>query len=303
MRRRIVTTLSLLFFFVACIPPRVTNAKEAITWMEVSMPPLFIQDGPAKGQGYGDIISAIIQEQLPDYYHYKMVTNVIRHFDRFKKGENVCAVGLYPTPERKAFMYFSTPRFLALPAGLIIKKEKLATFDHSKSISLDRILSNKNFIIGLSQDRSYGNNVDALLKKYRNRENLVLFSGQELSGNYFKMLLLDRVDGLIGLPTEAMYHAEKLGIRDRIVTLTIEENQNDYEGWFYAIGCPKNEWGLGIINKINKILRTQQFTERYHAAYERWLDANSVEQYRKIYQKAFLHTTPQNTIPQNTPKH
>ena len=47
-----------------------------------------------------------------------------------------------------------------------------------------------------------------------------------------------------------------------------------------------------MIEKINKILLEQRPTDRYRGAYERWLDANSLERYRTIYQDIFLKTTP-----------
>ncbi len=301
MPRQFVSLVSTLLFLLALVPPHTASGKDSITWMEVSMPPYFIQDGPAQGQGYGDLVTAIIQAQLPEYDHHKMVTNVIRHFDKFKQGEKVCTVGLYRTPEREAFMHFSIPSLLTLPPVLIIKKETRDAFAQRKSLSLDDILQNQDFIIGLSKDRSYGNSLDAVFNKHRNRKNFVIFSGQELSENFFKMLMLGRVDGLIGLPDEAMYYAEKMGIRDRIVTLTLEETQHGYAGWSCAVGCSKNEWGLSIIEKINKILVEQRPAEGYRAAYERWLDANSLDQYRRIYQEVFLQTTPPGMISTDPP--
>lgn len=267
-------------------------AMESITWLEVSMPPYLIQDGPNKNEGYGNTVSAILRENLPDYDHQIVVTNVIRHFDRFKKGEKVCSVGLYRTPEREAFMHFSIPSLLTMPAVLITTKEKLALFGNNRSIKLGDVLANPRFILGLSKDRSYGNTIDAILKTYQDRTNLVLYSGQELAANYFKMLMMDRVDGLIGLPDEAMYHAEQLGLRDQLATLIIEENQQDFAGWFCAVGCTKNEWGKAVIERINAVLLEQRSSARYRAAYERWLDPAHLEQYRSVYQGVFLQTAP-----------
>jgi uncharacterized protein (TIGR02285 family) len=280
-----------LLLSLALAFPRPSNAKESVTWMEVNMPPQFIQDGPQVNQGYGDVITAILKEQMPEYEHYEMVTNVIRHFNRFKQGEQVCTVGLYKTAERESFMHFSMPCMLVLPPVLIIRKDKLATFDGHRSVRLDDILQNKDFIIGLGKDRSYGTDIDTIIKKYPNRNNLLFFTGQELTTNFFKMLLLDRIDGLIGTPDEIMFQAEKMGIRDKIATLTIEENQHNYAGWLGSVGCSKTEWGRNTIDTINKVLLKQRPSQRFRAAYERWLDANSLETYRKIYQQVFLHTT------------
>jgi len=291
MQRCAVALITVLPCILVVLLAQPAAAKDTITWMEVSMPPYFIQEGPEKQQGYGDVVSAILQEQLPEYEHLEVVTNVTRHFHKFKQGEKVCSVGLYKTPEREAFMHFSIPSFLTLPPVLITTKNKLDDFGGRSSIKLDDILRNKKFIIGLSKDRSYGVQIDAILDQHKNRENLIVYAGQELSANYFKMLLLNRLDGLIGLPDEAMYHAEKMGLRDQLATLIIEENQQGFTGWLCAVGCSKNEWGRAVIDKINAILLEQRPTSRYRGAYERWLDANSLARYRAVYQEIFLSTT------------
>jgi len=285
---RLGPPIILVSFLLILLAATRLPAQDSITWMEVNMPPYFIQEGPDKNQGYGDAISAILQENLPEYEHFEMVTNVTRHFHKFQQGEKVCSVGLYRTPEREAFMHFSIPSFLTLPAVLLVSKETATDLGSPSRIRLDDILRDKQFIIGLSKDRSYGARIDAILKQYAEQKNLIVYAGQELSANYFKMLLLKRIDGLIALPDEAMYHAEKMGIRDRLTTLIIEENQEGYEGWLCSVGCSKNEWGRTVIDKIDTILREQRPIERYRSAYERWLDANSLERYRTVYRDVFL---------------
>jgi uncharacterized protein (TIGR02285 family) len=268
------------------------QARDTITWMEVSMPPCFIQKGADANKGYGDLVAAILQKNLQEYDHVAMVTNVTRHFDRFRKGEKVCALALYPTPERQTFIEFSLPALLTLPPGLIVKKEMVGQFGDGKGrVRLQDLLDNHQMILGLSKDRSYGTSLDGVLANYRGRDNLVLYTGQELSENYFQMLLRNRVDALLGLPDEAMYHAEKMGIRDQIAIVLIEENQHSSDGWFCAVGCAKTDWGRAVIDKINAILVRERPTEGYRQLYERWLDANSLERYRRIYQDDFLRTT------------
>ena len=242
-------------------------------------------------QGYGDIITDIIQQGLIDYEHDTITTNITRHFYKFKQGEKVCSVGLYRTPEREEFMYFSMPSFLTLPPVLIIKKDGLSRFGNRTSVQLAEILGDKKLMVGMSKDRSYGTTTDDILKKHKGSNNILESTGQELSLNLFKMLLKGRLDGIIGLPEEALYQAEQLGIRDQLMTLTIEENQNGYEGWMSSVGCSKNAWGKAIIDKINEILLKQRPTERYRTAYERWLDPNSIENYRRVYKDVFLETT------------
>ena len=279
-----------LFALILLVLPARAAERETVTWMEAVFPPFFIQHGVSAGQGYGDVVSAILREQLTGYEHQTITTNITRHFYKFKQGENVCSVGLYRTPEREAFMHFSIPSFLTLPAVLIVRKDRYAAFGGRPSVRLDTVLSRQDLTIGLARDRSYGPATDAILRKHGGSLHLVTTNGQELSGNLFRMLMLDRLDGLIGLPEENLYQAEQLGIRDQLMTLIIEENQQGYAGWLSSVGCSKNEWGRRIIEKINAILRTERASERYRAAYERWLDPNSIRVYRRVYREVFLQS-------------
>ncbi|MGE4559939.1 MAG: TIGR02285 family protein [Desulfobulbus sp.] len=268
------------------------STKDSITWMEVNMPPSFIQKGPLKNQGYSDVIGNLIREHLTDYEHHRIVTNVVRHFDDFKSGKKVCGIDLYKTKEREAFMYFSLPCVLTLPPVLVVRKDKSDMFGTDTDVSLETILANEEFRLGLSSDRSYGQRLDALLQQHLERKNLTVFSGQELRQNYFKMLLLDRLDGLIALPCEAKYHAEQMGILDQISIVMLRESQQDPEAWMSSVACPKNAWGREVIDKINIVLIQLRPSAPYRQAYERWIGENRLRQYRSTYNDLFLPTRP-----------
>lgn len=255
------------------------------------MPPYFIQQGPNQGQGYGNVVAARIQQELPEYEHHRMVTNVIRHFDMFKRGDQVCSIGLYRTPEREQFLHFSIPSMLTMPPVLVIRKENLEHFAQT-GVRLTQLLNNAEFRLGLSSDRSYGAGLDAVLKAAAPDAHRVIFSGQELGENYLKMLLLDRLDGLLALPEEAMYHAEQMGIRDRIALVPLQENQQDTSGWMCRVACPDTAWGHQVIDRVNEVLIRIRPENAYRQAYERWLDPELLERYRNVYTTSFLPTRP-----------
>ncbi|MGD9947087.1 MAG: TIGR02285 family protein [Desulfobulbus sp.] len=281
--------LCLGLFLIAA--PQWVAAQNHLVWMEAVLPPFFIQSGPNQEQGYGDAITHILQEHLPAYSHEEINTNITRHFYMFKQGEQVCSVGLYKTPEREDFMYFSMPSFITLPPVIIIKKENIGKYNNQTTVSLDAVLGNANLMIGLAKDRSYGNTLDEVFKRHQGQINLVEFTGQELSLNLFKMLLLGRLDGLIGLPEEALYQAEQMGIRDQFITLTLSENLHNFDGWMSCVACSKTPWGKSVIESVNKVLLEQRPTKQYRAAYERWLDPNSITAYRRAYAEVFLKAT------------
>ena len=288
-------SIRLSIFLLLCaatiLIPGKTRAQDALAWMEAVAPPFFIHDGELKGQGYEDLITDILKAHLPQYLHTHIQANITRHYQQWKQGAMACSVGMYKTPERLEFAYFSIPSVFTLPPVLIIHKDRFQAFGGNKVISLVRILQEGQLVIGRSSNRSYGIEFDTALKANSNEKNTFIYEGPELSLNLFKMLQAGRIDALPGLPEEAMYLAETLGIRDQIMTLVVEENQVNPEASLSYVACSKNAWGKTAIETINQVLRVQRPTEKYRAAYERWLDPGSVEGYRKLYQEVFLKIT------------
>ncbi len=285
-------TLPFILLLVATLlTPTAAWTKDSISWMEAVAPPFFIHEGEFKGQGYEDLITDILIENLPEYEHSHLKANISRHYQQWKQGEKACGLALYKTPERMEFAYFSIPSVITLPTVLIINKEKFNTFGSTKNVSLTKILQSNTLVVGRSNNRSFGVEFDNILNKYGNKHNIFVYEGPELSLNLFKMLLAGRIDALAGLPEEAMYLAETMGIKDQIMTLNVIENQVNHDASITYVACSKNEWGKKTIKNINAVLLKQRPTERYRAAYERWLDPSSIEGYRKLYQDVFLKIT------------
>jgi len=276
---------------VTCLLPSVAWTKDSISWMESATPPFFIHEGGFKGQGYVEAINNILIENLPEYDHTKTLANLSRHYQQWKQGEKSCAPSMYKTKEREEFVYFSVPSTFSLPIVLIINKNNFMAFGGSKTVSLTSILQSNKFVIGRINNRSFGAEFDNTLDSYGNEKNTFVYEGADLLGGLFKMLMAGRIDALPGSPEEAIYLAETMGIRDQIMTLNIEENQGDPEAYLGYMTCSKNEWGKTAIDNINRVLLEQRGTERYRAAYERWLDPSSFEGYRKLYKEVFLPIT------------
>ena len=281
----------LLILAITLFTPPWAWTKDSINWMEAVAPPFFIHAGEFKDQGYEDLITDILIENLPQYDHSHMIANISRHYQQWKQGEKACALAMYKTPERMEFAYFSIPSVFTLPTVLIINKDTFAAFGGNKTVILKDILQSNKYIIGRSKNRSYGIEFDNTLNAYGAEANTFVYEGPELTLALFKMLLAGRIDALPGLPEEAMYLAETMGIRDRIMTLNIAENQVNNDASLTYVACSKNEWGKKAIEDINVVLRKKRPTEKYRAAYERWLDTSSIEEYRKLYREVFLPIT------------
>lgn len=279
---------SILTFLVFLSLPSTIEAKDRIAWLEAVAPPYFIHHGPLAGEGYGDLITDILTDNLSDYEHQRLEATISRHYRQWQQGEMACSLGMYKTPEREEMVYFSIPSVFTLPVVLVITKENFAKFGSKKMVSLRQLLQSKDFIIGRSQKRSLGNSVDELLDTYGNSDNIFNYEGSELANNLFKMLLAGRIDALPALPEEAIMLAETKGFRDRIMTIGIAENQQDKEASLSYVACSKTEWGKKTIARINEVLLELRPTRQYRGAYERWLDPSAIDAYRTKYQEVFL---------------
>ncbi|MFW2366307.1 MAG: TIGR02285 family protein [Desulforhopalus sp.] len=282
---------TVVLIFIISLLPTGSQAKEMITWMEAVAPPFYIHDGELKGQGYQDLITALLEQQLPEYEHRHMKANISRHYQQWKEGKRACGLAMFKTPEREEFAYFSIPSVFTLPTVLIVRKDHLPTLGGKETINLTELLKTNRFIIGRSNNRSYGLEFDSTLNAYGNETNIFAYEGPELSHNLFKMLLAGRIDALAGLPEEAMYLAETMGVRDKITTIGIEENQVNHDASLTYVACSKTDWGKSTIEDINEALLKIRPTEEYRAAYERWLAPAAIGGYRQLYQEIFLNIT------------
>jgi len=282
--------LNVFLLLLLVLPVPASHAEETIMWMEAVAPPFFIHEGPLADQGYEDLLTDILEENMPDYEGTRVQATISRHYQQWKQGENACSVAMYKTPERMEFAYFSIPSCFTLPPGIIIRKDNFNKFGAKKSISLTEVLNAGKFVIGRAKNRSYGVETDKILDKYGTEKNIFAYEGPQLTLNLFKMLLAGRIDGLPSLPEEAMYLAETEGFKDQIMILGITENLINYDAMITRVACSKTEWGQKTINRINEVLLKQRPTERFRAAYERWLDANSLDEYRRLYKEVFLQT-------------
>lgn len=265
-------------------------AKDTITWMEVDFPPFLIQDGEFKGLGYGDVGSAILRENLSQYQHEIVIANLSRQYKEYKEGNHVCTVGLFKNAEREEFMYFSIPVFFSLPNHLIVLKEKQEELGGMSSVKLEDVLKNNLLVIGQSKNRSYSGEIDGVLSAYGNDKNTFKYESRgDFTSNFFRMLEKGRVDAIIAAPEEILYQAEKLGLRDKLASIAIEENS--IQAWLSYVTCVKNDWGKQVIEDVNRVLLEKRPTERYRGAYERWLDDGRIEQYRELYKQEFLSVT------------
>lgn len=283
--------LSIFLYFLFFSLPHCLFAQTSVTWLEVNSPPFYINEGKFTGKGYQTKLQNLIEKKLPQYFYDTRYANISRHYELFRKKEHVCAVALYKTPQREKIAYFSIPSFISFPGVLVIRKETHPLLGFQQSIRLQDVISRGDILLGRSKGRSFGDTLDSIIDTYGNDQTVFTYEGKDLNSNFIEMLVRGRIDAIISLPEEVMYHAENLGVREDIITIEIEETIGDPNGMLCHVACSKSPWGQEIIKNINQVLLEKRPTKEYRALYERWLDINAIKRYRPLYTKYFLNST------------
>lgn len=268
-----------------CLPgvfPAAEAAADAVTWMHADFPPLRIVEGPYAGQGPSDMIHDLMRREMPDLDHHVLTANLSRTMNWMQKGEKVLAVGIIPNPERDAIMQYSMPCVLVPPVCLVVRAGD-ADGGQGGRIALGEFVARK--VLGVAVDRSYGPEVDAVLRTAPDPSRIVAHTGSNLLGSLLDMLLLGRVDGVLAYPLEATYVARMRGREGGIALVPLKDALVPVVG---RVAAPRTAWGTDMIGRVNAVLERHRNTPEYRRAFEHWLPTGAVDDYRVMYDEFLL---------------
>lgn len=244
-------------------------AQSTVTWLQVDVPPYYILEGALQGQGIVDQITAQLITRLPTYHHQTQLVSFQRALNLLSASEIFCHAAFFRTSEREHLAHFSTlASSLSPPIGVSIKRHKRTLFDESLPISLSLLLQQLSLRGGVVSGRSYGEQLDALLTQYKNAPHLFFRTTHTLYSGSFAMLMADRLDYLIGYPSEAMFAGHQLDFHD-VITLPIQESQTYQPGY---VACSRNAQSQQLLQSIDQILGDIRATPAYRSIFHRWLD-------------------------------
>jgi len=279
--KKIVNQIIMSILFL-CIYSSSLYGKNTIVWAVADRPTSYILKGVDKGRGVVDEVYYTLHKNLKEYKHKTNKMNFARILLQMKNGENLCACG-FKKPEREKVGYYSVPAVIALPFSVIVKKGRLnEIYGKTESISLQKLLENKNFKGGVSKKRSYGN-ITPLIDTYEKKGNLYAHPSTQ---NLMKMLVADRLDYAIEIHSFANYIAKQLDNENVFETYAIDENKNKV--LIAYIFCTKNEWGREIIEKVDHILKRERKTANYVEIMGRWYDDKGRKIIKDYYKNNFL---------------
>lgn len=284
--RRLLAALAGMVLIMALAPLAAAHSKETLVWLKRDLPPLFIFDGPKKGQGVIDQLLSQLIAGMPQYQHSVMKVNRARGLQMLHEPSLTCDAALNWSKERETWIAFSVPVFRAMSNGLAVRRvdrELLTPFIKDGEVDLAALLATGSVTLGIVAERNYGEFLDALLKQAP-PETLTLHYGNNALGSLLQMQRLGRLRLLLGYRPEIRYQAQQEGIaQDELQFYPVRGTGKYLSGY---IGCTDTPQGRQAITEINQLLRTLP-RDHLSEAYAAWLDPESRSEYLQAAREFF----------------
>jgi uncharacterized protein (TIGR02285 family) len=261
---------SWLILFV-CVFLSTTCDARTIKWLTHDFAPYYILSGPDKSQGRDESIISLLEQQLPHINFERVIIpsgKVIQELAN--QQSNACALSLYKNKYREERVYFTHQSSTAGLSPSIAMHQKLSAalnIESSDSVSLTHLLVKKQLTLGVSMNRSYGSEIDKIINTTPNT-NIVIRPTRDTLSTLTYMLNLERIDILLGYPSEHYYLAKTMGFSDNLTQRMLTEAPKISYGY---IGCTKNEQGAEDIATLNQQLKMLKQTKEYKQVLTRWL--------------------------------
>jgi len=263
-------------------------AKDTIIFQYSCMPPYFIcEENDVSGILID--IENLIMNHLPEYELKRIKANIGRKMQNMKTDGPFCASSIIKTEERERFLAFSLPIFISPPQVLFMRHETWKALGQTRVLSLTDILKDRTLKLGITSRRIYGPELDPIIRQNHGKPHIHTFNSPDYTRQLMELLLARRIDYAISTPFEVEYIKRRMNIDEEIAIVSIQEKTT----YILAhIACPKTEWGVELINKINPVIRKISSSPPYFEIFEPWIGKDRTPEYRKEFLRLIANPAP-----------
>jgi uncharacterized protein (TIGR02285 family) len=234
---------------VAAEPPVVRS----ITWVVSNT--MAVPDGDRMRRP-ADELTQWLQARLPGVALRPVVANAERSWSLIREQKGACHAGAARTPERERLAYF-TNTWLVPPPQLIVRQDRRAALplDANGAVDLEAVLGDASLRGVVSQGRSYGPALDAMLGAAPDGPQMRHVFGGDYGSNLLPMLLQDRADYTLDYPNTLVALASRPTGDTPLAALRVKGAS---EPVISGIACPRTPWGRAAIKLIDRALGTPE---------------------------------------------
>lgn len=232
-------------------------AVDAIVWLVSNT--MAVPDGDVMRRP-ADELRQWLQARLPGVEFKPMVANAERSWTLIRRQQRVCHAGAARTPERERLAYF-TDTWLVPPPQLIVRQDRRAALplDADGAVDLQALLADSSMRGLLTQSRSYGAALDALIHAQPAGPHVQHMFGGDYGSSLLPMLVQGRADYTLDYPniliTLASRQSEGPADESPLAALPIKGASDPIVS---GIACPRTPWGHAAIRLIDAALGTPE---------------------------------------------
>lgn len=276
----------LCLVFMAASAYSQSSYKETVSWAISAEPPItYVDKGEFKG--YGVEYIKMIQAELPQYNHiiysagnYKRLAQDVVH------GPLTAAIGLFKTDERLQVMYFAkVPVFFFFNIQLAMRQETYEEFNKPEQLSLEALLKNTKYVLGISSGRNYSEEVQQILTKDAYRQNIQYITQGNVTQSLLQMLDAKRIDFTLLYPEEASYLSKNDHLKNKIMTVSLKEIDQFSFSWPVVT---RNLKGELLASEITKVLLKIRQKKKFRELYMSYISNNNHKTYDDHFENDFL---------------
>lgn len=260
-----------------------SQAKEKVIWATENFPPYYIDNGPGQNTGIADVISMLLQKELPEFEHKNQLLPALRIRKRLNDGEKMVSVSFIKDRSMLPYAQYSVATLLVPAMEITLRRQVWE--DKWKSapiISLEKLLSDGG-TVGIAEQRRYGKKFDALLL---DKKRFPSGTSDRVGDHYqglAEMVALRRVDATIGYSSELRYAQLLNPSLNNLVNVPAVENTTRL--YAYAI-IPRNAWGDEFKVKLDRAILKVRGSKEYKTAMTRWFGESKA--WEEEYKNRFL---------------
>ncbi|WP_348727798.1 hypothetical protein [Rheinheimera texasensis] len=204
---------------------------------------------------------------------------------------NVCVGNKLPLPERRSWGIISLQPQVIFPGLRLYVLQSsglrswLAQQASNKPLSLQRLLSaHQRFKLGFNTDRSYGDQLDPLLKQAAHQRNLFSRSGPDNAGGLLQMFSLGRIDLLIEYPNVVEHYLAQLPKPPAVQSFALQESPALLPG---HIICSDTPQGRLLLTSLDQAISNVSQQRAYLDAHLQWFAPDLHAELTALYNQTY----------------
>lgn len=255
--------------------------KVLVPWAVTDWEPFYIRDGANANMGRMDRLLRVLEDNLKGYQFTDVYADMPKTMELWRLGKNICSGSALMTPEREKLAYFSALSFQVPHEYVLVTANAKMGEALTSEVSLKDVMKNKKWTGLFVKDRSYGSEIDAMVKRVSAKDKHLMLKKNVPEGytSLLKMLEKNRFDYLIEYEAVVRAYNEKIFPAKPLITRPVKES---YPSAVFYLACTKNPWGLDVVRRADQALQKLASTGEYQRAVESWLAPELQKKSRKL---------------------